>query len=90
MIQPGALLDDRYRLEQRIGAGGAGEVWRARHVTLGSIVAIKVLHVGASHREVTKKRPSPLELPPLGYLKGALGRFGGGDVGLADGGDVML
>lgn len=56
MIEPGALLDGRYRLEERIGAGGAGEVWRARHVTLNSIVAIKVLHVGASHRELAKKR----------------------------------
>ena len=56
MIEPGALLDGRYRLEERIGAGGAGEVWRARHVTLNSIVAIKVLHVGASHKELAKKR----------------------------------
>jgi eukaryotic-like serine/threonine-protein kinase len=56
MIKPGALLDGRYRLEERIGAGGAGEVWRARHVTLNSIVAIKVLHVGASHKELAKKR----------------------------------
>ncbi len=26
---PGAVLFDRYRLEERIDAGGVGEVWRA-------------------------------------------------------------
>jgi serine/threonine-protein kinase len=56
MIEPGALLDSRYRLEKRIGVGGAGEVWRARHTTLNSIVAVKILHVPASRREVAKKR----------------------------------
>jgi serine/threonine-protein kinase len=56
MIEPGALLDSRYELEKRIGVGGAGEVWRARHTTLNSIVAVKILHVPASRREVAKKR----------------------------------
>jgi serine/threonine protein kinase len=56
MIEPGALLDSRYKLEKRIGVGGAGEVWRARHTTLNSIVAVKILHVPASRREVAKKR----------------------------------
>lgn len=32
-----------YILEQRIGAGGVGEVWRARHVRLDKPVAIKVI-----------------------------------------------
>ncbi len=34
---------DRYLIEEQIGAGGMGVVYRARHVTLGSLHAIKVL-----------------------------------------------
>ncbi|MBL8721449.1 MAG: serine/threonine protein kinase [Myxococcales bacterium] len=43
-VAPGAVLADRYTLERPLGAGGMGEVWSARHRTLGSPVAIKLLH----------------------------------------------
>ncbi len=45
----------RYRLEERIGSGGAGDVWRARHVDLGHEVAIKVL-AGDAEGEVSRHR----------------------------------
>ena len=41
--QPGALVDDRYRLVDQIGAGGAGRVFRAREVATDRLVAVKVL-----------------------------------------------
>jgi serine/threonine-protein kinase len=37
-------IDGRYRLDERIGQGGAGEVWRAVDEDLNRVVAVKVLH----------------------------------------------
>jgi serine/threonine protein kinase len=42
-LQPGDVLDERYKIEERIAAGGMGEVYRARRVRLGDLVAIKVV-----------------------------------------------
>ena len=39
----GRELDGRYRIEGRLGEGGLGVVYRARHVRLGRAFAIKVL-----------------------------------------------
>ncbi|GAB4201109.1 MAG: hypothetical protein OHK0013_12740 [Sandaracinaceae bacterium] len=40
----GQVLLDQFRIEERIGAGGMGMVYRARQTTLGRDVAIKILH----------------------------------------------
>jgi len=42
-IPPGELLDDRWRLEGRIGQGAMGSVFRGRDVDTGTVVAIKIL-----------------------------------------------
>ena len=40
----GKVLDDRYEVLELIGAGGVGEVYRARLLKLDRLVAMKVLH----------------------------------------------
>jgi eukaryotic-like serine/threonine-protein kinase len=44
MPRSGDVLDKRYRLDGPIATGGMGEVWRATDVTLGRMVAVKLLH----------------------------------------------
>ncbi|MRG95290.1 serine/threonine-protein kinase [Polyangium spumosum] len=41
---PGAIVDNKYRLAERIGGGGMGHVFRAENVLAGRAVAIKFLH----------------------------------------------
>jgi CheY-like chemotaxis protein len=41
---PGTVLDEKYRLDEKIGSGGFGAVFRGTHLGLDSPVAIKVFH----------------------------------------------
>lgn len=43
-MNPGDILDGRYEITARLGAGGMGEVYRARHTFLGATRVIKVVH----------------------------------------------
>ncbi|MCA9621049.1 MAG: serine/threonine protein kinase [Myxococcales bacterium] len=40
----GRVVDGRYRIERRIGAGGMGEVYAARQLNVDRMVALKLLH----------------------------------------------
>jgi serine/threonine-protein kinase len=44
----GQLLNERYQIEAKIGSGAMGEVYRARHVLMGRLCAIKVMNAGLS------------------------------------------
>src|SRR6185369_10797916 len=39
----GAVIGGRYRLEEKIGGGGMGSLWRARHCELDIDVAVKLM-----------------------------------------------
>jgi serine/threonine-protein kinase len=53
---PGSVLG-KYRLERTIGMGGFGVVYRARHVVLGNVVALKLMRPS-----VIRSRPSMIRL----------------------------
>jgi len=40
----GTILADRYQIEERIGAGAMGAVYKARHIKVGRPFAVKLLH----------------------------------------------
>ena len=46
----------RYRIDEEIGAGGMGVVYRAHDEKLGRDLAIKVLAPGALHDDAARKR----------------------------------
>jgi len=41
-VLPGTVLDEKYRLDAKIGAGGYGAVYRATHLILNRPVAVKI------------------------------------------------
>jgi serine/threonine-protein kinase len=55
-IQPGDVLDGKYRVERVLGEGGMGVVVAATHLELGQLVAMKfVLNEGLSRPDVVQR-----------------------------------
>ncbi len=52
----GRTLDDKYLLESKLGVGGMGTVYRARHLLIDRAVAVKVLNPRFVEDEAAKAR----------------------------------
>ena len=81
----GSVLASKYRLDELLGEGGMGAVFRATHVTVGKQFAVKVLHAEVSKHPDAKRRftqeaqaaakighPAILDVYDLGEDDGAL------------------
>lgn len=55
-VQPGVVIDDKYRIDRVLGQGGSGIVVAATHVAIGHRVALKLLHDDVSRSEDTLER----------------------------------
>src|SRR5216110_1308539 len=52
----GKLISGRYRLVARLGEGGMGSVYRAEHILMKKVVALKLLHAELGNVEEAARR----------------------------------
>ncbi len=52
----GRVIADRYRMEELLGRGGMGVVYRVEHVRIGKLMAMKLLHGQLARDKETVKR----------------------------------
>jgi serine/threonine-protein kinase len=52
----GRVLNGRYRLEEKLGEGGMGQIWRAQHLILKAPVAVKLVDRQATPNDETFDR----------------------------------
>ncbi len=55
-MKPGEVIQGKYRLDQRLGVGGMGEVWRATHTGTGREFAVKFMHAHVAASPVARDR----------------------------------
>jgi serine/threonine-protein kinase len=56
VVAIGSVLDGRYRIDELLGAGGMGRVYKGEHTGIGRKVAIKVLHANLGRNKEATQR----------------------------------
>jgi eukaryotic-like serine/threonine-protein kinase len=56
LLHTGQLIGGKFRLRQEIGRGGMGAVWSGEHASLGTPVAVKLLHPRFARDEAWRVR----------------------------------
>jgi hypothetical protein len=51
----GTIIEGRYRIDEKLGAGGMGAVYRATRLMIGDEVAVKILHAEQSDPNATQR-----------------------------------
>src|SRR4051794_24955566 len=54
VFREGTLLEGRYRVDRAVGEGGFGEVYSGVHLTLQMPIAVKVMRLTGTEREVSE------------------------------------
>jgi hypothetical protein len=57
LLEPGTVVDGKFRIEERLGAGGMGVVYAAHDLALGREVAIKLMRLERSIGRLGEKLP---------------------------------
>src|SRR5688572_5781395 len=57
LLEPGTVVDDAFRIETRLGAGGMGVVYAARDLTLDREVALKLMRLDRGPAQLGAKLP---------------------------------
>jgi serine/threonine protein kinase len=52
----GLILEDKYRIDEKVGEGGMGKVYRGTHILMDHTVAIKILHPHLSSDGIAVER----------------------------------
>ncbi len=52
----GRIVAGKYRIEEHVGGGAMGDVYRARHVTLDSVIALKIMRSDIAKDDMFKER----------------------------------
>ena len=55
-LHEGSIVAERFRLEEELGRGGMGAVWRAKHEALDMPCAVKFIHAQAASRDELRDR----------------------------------
>lgn len=56
VLEPNMVIASRFQLSQKLGEGGMGCVWKARHLTLGIDVAIKFIDASLARSDEVRSR----------------------------------